>query len=62
MAGNTDFMTHLGDGAYVEVEKDGGIWLAANDHNNRVLYLEPGALEKLVEFHKYKMVQHKANK
>lgn len=50
MAGNTDNMIHLGDGAYAEVELDGGIWLAVNHHNNRVVYLEPGALERLVEF------------
>ena len=43
-------MKHLGDGAYVEVQADGGIWFMANHHTNRVLYLEPGALKRLNDF------------
>ncbi len=40
---------HLGDGAYVEF--DGyQLWLAANDHRNRVIALEPAVLRALIEY------------
>lgn len=46
--------THLGDGAYVTVEEDGGLWLTANHHDLDVctdkVHLDPGALDLLVEF------------
>lgn len=62
MAGIKNNMVHLGDGAYAEVEPDRGIWLAANHHNNRVLYLEPGALKILNEFSERKLKEFKAKR
>lgn len=59
MSGNTDNMIHLGDGAYAEIQSDGSIWFAVNNHNNRVLYLEPGALKLLNHFSERKLKQFK---
>ena len=42
---------HLGDGAYVVPDPHGDpgtIWLAANDHRNRVIALDGSALVALV--------------
>jgi len=40
---------HLGDGVYASF--DGyQIWLAANDHRNIVIALEPDVFESLVEY------------
>jgi hypothetical protein len=47
---NHNNKTHLGDGAYAIF--DGyGIWLAANHHDNKLVYLEPDALRRLQEFY-----------
>ena len=41
--------SYIGDGVYVSF--DGyQIWLAANDHRNKVVALEPGVLEALIAF------------
>ncbi len=40
---------HVGDGVYVSF--DGyQIWLAVNHHRHRVVALEPGVLERVVDF------------
>lgn len=42
---------HLGDGAYVVPDPNGdpgAIWLAANDHRNRVVALDGSALVAMV--------------
>lgn len=42
-------MEYIGDGVYARY--DGyGVWLAANHHENEVVYLEPVVLNGLVEF------------
>lgn len=44
---------YLGDGAYAQIEDDGGIWITANHHDLTLctdkVYLEPGALKLLVD-------------
>ena len=41
--------TYLGDGVYASF--DGyQIWLAVNDHRNKVVTLEPGVFNNLVEY------------
>jgi hypothetical protein len=40
---------HIGDGVYVSF--DGyQLWLAANDHRNRVIALDPSVLAELIRF------------
>lgn len=40
---------HLGDGVYASF--DGyQIWLAANDHRNKVIALEPAVMQRLKEY------------
>ena len=40
---------YLGDGVYASF--DGyQIWLAVNDHNNKVIALEPGVFEALKQY------------
>lgn len=40
---------HLGDGVYASF--DGfQIWLAVNDHRNRVVAIEPGVFNELVRY------------
>jgi hypothetical protein len=40
---------HIGDGVYVSF--DGfQIWLAVNDHRNRVVALDPSVLQQLVRY------------
>lgn len=40
---------YLGDGVYASF--DGyQIWLAVNDHHNRIVALEPGVMERLFEY------------
>lgn len=39
---------HIGDGVYVSHD-DYQLWLAANDHNNKVIALEPTAFLRLLE-------------
>lgn len=51
MAGIVENMEHLGDGAYAEVEEDGGVWLAANHHDNRVVHLDAHAMDVLRRFY-----------
>lgn len=41
---------YLGDGVYVSVEH-GSIWLAVNDHNNKVVCLEPAVMERLIMYY-----------
>lgn len=42
---------YLGDGVYASF--DGyQIWLAANDHRNKVIALEPAVMESLIEYSK----------
>ena len=41
---------YLGDGVYASF--DGyQMWLAANDHKNKVVALEPDVLSRLLEYH-----------
>lgn len=41
---------HLGDGAYVVPDREyaGQIWLAANHHENRVVALDPSAVNMML--------------
>ena len=42
---------YLGDGVYASF--DGfQIWLAVNDHENKVVALEPEVMEQLIIYHK----------
>lgn len=42
---------HLGDGVYVSF--DGWhFWLAANDHRNKVIALEPTVFDRLIDYRK----------
>lgn len=48
--------TYLGDGVYASF--DGyQIWLAANDHRNKVIALEPAVMNALIEY--FKMINDK---
>lgn len=40
---------YLGDGAYLSHDEMGQLWLAANDHNNRVVALEPPVYLRFIE-------------
>ncbi len=45
----TKYDDYIGDGVYVSF--DGyHIWLAANDHRNKVVALEPEVFERLVKY------------
>jgi hypothetical protein len=49
---------YLGDGVYASF--DGyQIWLAANDHNNKVIALEPAVINALMEYKT--MIENKYN-
>lgn len=41
---------YLGDGVYASVDDGPYIWLAVNDHRNRVIALEPEVLANLVRY------------
>lgn len=54
---------HLGDGAYAIFEKErNGVWLCANHHNNRLVWLEDYAIELLVKFVKIQREKHYGEK
>lgn len=55
MAKNTEpICEHLGDGCYVTMEADGGLWVTANHHDLRLatdkVYMEPSILAAFERF------------
>lgn len=47
---NKNLRAYIGDGVYVRFDGS-GIWIAANHHENEVVYLEPEAIKSLNHFY-----------